>query len=427
MREMKDSGIEWIKQIPIEWKIMPNKYLMTKIKEINPVFNGEDILSLTMNGVIVRDLYAGGKMPTSFDGYQRVHKGNLLMCLFDIDVTPRCVGLIKNEGITSPAYSQFKCSDLADARYYNYYYMMLDNDKTLLHLSKNLRHSLTEDLLGMVPTVVPHLREQVYIADFLDEKCDEIDSLINDIQKQINIIEMYKKTVITEVMTKGLKKNVEMKDSGVEWIGKIPKVWKLTKLKYELKYPMKYGASESGVDFREELPRYIRITDITSDNKLKKDGKLSLTEEQAKGYVLNEDAILFARSGGTVGKSFLYKKEYGRAAFAGYLISAIPDNDKMIIEWLYYYTLSSVYWEWVNRIFTQATIQNIGADKFGNMPIVIPDIETQKKIIDIIEKKCTQMDDLLNSYKSQIYLLEQYKKSILYEYVTGKKEVGHNV
>lgn len=93
MREMKRSEIEWIRDIPANWKVMPNKYLMYKTKDICPVYGGEDILSLTMKGVIVRDLDAGGKMPASFDGYQRLDAGNLLMCLFDIDVTPRCVGL----------------------------------------------------------------------------------------------------------------------------------------------------------------------------------------------------------------------------------------------------------------------------------------------------------------------------------------------
>lgn len=172
MREMKDSGIEWIHDIPVSWTVMPNKYLMHKIKRIRPVYGGEDILSLTMKGVIVRDLDAGGKMPTSFNGYQELYSGNLLMCLFDIDVTPRCIGLIKQFGLSSPAYSQFVLNDGVDAAYYCYYYTMLDDDKTLLHLAKNLRHSLTEEQLGAVPTVVPPIEEQKRIADYLDTKCD---------------------------------------------------------------------------------------------------------------------------------------------------------------------------------------------------------------------------------------------------------------
>ena len=117
MREMKNSGIEWIHDIPVSWKVMPNKYLMYKVKQIRPVYGGENILSLTMKGVIVRDLDAGGKMPSSFDGYQELYPGNLLMCLFDIDVTPRCIGLIQQPGLSSPAYSQFVLKDGADAAY----------------------------------------------------------------------------------------------------------------------------------------------------------------------------------------------------------------------------------------------------------------------------------------------------------------------
>ena len=204
MREMKRSEIEWIRDIPADWKVMPNKYLMYKTKEICPVYGGEDILSLTMKGVIVRDLDAGGKMPASFDGYQRLEAGNLLMCLFDIDVTPRCIGLIKQSGLSSPAYSQFVLKEGADAAYYCYYYTMLDNDKTLLHLAKNLRHSLTEEQLGAVPTVVPPIDEQKKIAAFLDVKCAEIDALIADVQIQIDVLEQYKRSVITETVTRGL-------------------------------------------------------------------------------------------------------------------------------------------------------------------------------------------------------------------------------
>ena len=137
---MKDSGIEWVEKIPNTWDVMANKYIMTKIKNIVSIYKGEPILSLTMNGVVVRDLDAGGKMPTSFDGYQRIYPNNLLMCLFDYDVTPRCIGLIKNEGVTSPAYSQFIMKNNNSSRYYYYYYLMLDNTKELLHLAKNLRH-----------------------------------------------------------------------------------------------------------------------------------------------------------------------------------------------------------------------------------------------------------------------------------------------
>jgi len=210
----------------------------------------------------------------------------------------------------------------------------------------------------------------------------------------------------------------EMKDSGIEWIGRIPDGWKISKLKYELSEPMKYGATETGVDYDDKLYRYIRITDITSDGKLREDGKLSLTEDQANGYVLADNTVLFARSGGTVGKSFLYKKEYGRAAFAGYLISAVIDNNKMLPKWLMYYTGSAAYKEWTNGIFTQATIQNIGADKYCNMQIPVAPIIEQNKIIDFLDVKCNEIDLLVSDIQAEINILEQYKKTVITEAVT---------
>ena len=201
MREVKDSGIEWAQNIPATWSVMPNKYLMHKVKNICPIYAGEDILSLTMQGVIIRDLDTGGKMPASFNGYQLLTPGNLLMCLFDYDVTPRCIGLIKNEGITSPAYSQFVVTQVADARYYYYYYLMLDTTKELLHLAKNLRHSFTEDQLGEIKTPVPPIAEQKAIADFLDNKCSEINLSISEKQKQLDKLAEYKKSLIYEYVT----------------------------------------------------------------------------------------------------------------------------------------------------------------------------------------------------------------------------------
>ena len=199
--EMKDSGIEWVGQMPSSWDAVPNKYLMYKVKNICPVYNGEDILSLTTNGVIIRDLNGGGKMPTSFDGYQKVAPGNLLMCLFDIDVTPRCIGLVKNLGLTSPAYSQFVMRADAYAPYYYYYYLMVDYTKELLHMAKNLRNSLTEDQLGAIKAPNPPYEERVQIAEFLDKKCTEISRVIEDKNKQLATLDEYKKSLIFEYVT----------------------------------------------------------------------------------------------------------------------------------------------------------------------------------------------------------------------------------
>lgn len=200
--KMKDSGLEWVGQIPNHWEMIPNKYLMSKRKIIQPIYKGEDILSLTVNGVIKRDLEnPSGKMPTSFDGYQVVYPNNLLMCLFDIDVTPRCVGVIKDYGLTSPAYSQFVLNEKADTNYYYYYYLSLDFTKELLHLAKNQRHSLNEEQFGAIKAIVPPIDEQKSIAEYLDKKCAEIDACIDEKKQQISVLETYKKSIIFAYVT----------------------------------------------------------------------------------------------------------------------------------------------------------------------------------------------------------------------------------
>lgn len=200
-RPMKNSGIEWIGEIPAEWGVVPHKRIMHKVKEICERYNGEDIISLTVNGVVKRDLTAGGKMPTSFDGYQYVEPNDLLLCLFDIDVTPRCVGVVRDYGVTSPAYSRFVMHDGYYNAYYDYLLRMIDDNKVFVHLSKNLRSSLTESDFGAIKTCAPPLAEQKCIAAFLDVQCDEIDALIAKKQQYLTEIENYKKSLIYEYVT----------------------------------------------------------------------------------------------------------------------------------------------------------------------------------------------------------------------------------
>lgn len=200
-RPMKDSGIEWMGEIPQDWSIIAHKYVMYKDKKICEHYNGEDIISLTMSGVIKRDLDAGGKMPTTFDGYQYVEPEDLLLCLFDIDVTPRCVGVVKDYGITSPAYSRFKVNKGYFNKYYDYLLRMIDNDKVFVHLAKNLRSSLKEDDFGAIKTIVPPMLEQKQISDYLDDKCSEIDKLITKKEQLIAELETYKKSLIYEYVT----------------------------------------------------------------------------------------------------------------------------------------------------------------------------------------------------------------------------------
>ena len=209
----------------------------------------------------------------------------------------------------------------------------------------------------------------------------------------------------------------EYKDSGIEWIGLIPKEWKVVPLKWILRNPLQYGANENGKSFDESLPRYIRITDILNNNLREDIQKQSLTEKQAVGYILEDNDILFARSGGTVGKAFIYKSKYGRSAFAGYLIRA-QINKENNPWYVYYFTQSSAYEEWKKKIFIQATIQNIGADRYSLLEIPLPPLPEQEKIADYLDKVCGEVDEMIALQEKMIEELKAYKQSIITEAVT---------
>lgn len=410
-RKMRDSGIPWIGEVPEGWEFSKIKYHCT-------MKSGDNITALDISDNGEYPVYGGNGLRGFYKIYNK--NGNHILI-------GRQGALAGNVHLAN---GKFWATDhavvvtLKNDVFINYFFRMLESmNLNQYAFDTAAQPGLSVSRIINLNIVLPNLDEQHRIADFLDSKCSEIDTLIENLRARMESAKEYKKAVITEAVTKGLDKDAKMKDSGVEWIGEIPEGWKVARLKQVLKTPMKYGASESGVEYSDELPRYIRITDITLDNKLKDVGKLSLTEQQAIGYLLSEKTVLFARSGATVGKTFLYKPEYGRAAFAGYMISAIPNNNKIKAEWLYYYTLSQTYWDWVNSSFSQATIQNIGADKYSNLPIVIPSLITQQQIINYLDSKCSEIDALLQNYEDQIATLEEYKKSLIYEYVTGKKEV----
>ena len=415
MREMKDSGIAWVTTIPKEWDTIANKYIMKKIKHIKTVYGGEDILSLTVNGVIVRDLDAGGKMPTSFDGYQILYPGNLLMCLFDYDVTPRCIGLIKNNGITSPAYSQFVMTKGYSAEYYYYYYLMVDHSKAILHLAKNLRHSFTEDQLGAISVPVPPLQEQQRIADFLDAKCVEIDALIADIQTQIDTLEQYKRSVITETVTKGLNPNAEMKDSKIEWVGMIPAHWPIHPVYTyfgERKHKNKFGDEDNLLSL--SYGRVIRKDINTSDG---------LLPESFNTYNIVEPGDIIIRPTDLQNDKRSLRtglvKEHGIITSAYIDLCPIKHVDSRYFHFLLHaYDVMKVFYNMGNGVR-----QGLNYSEFSRLMVFEPPYDEQVAMADYLETKVTEVDAVMEHKREQIAVLDAYKRSLIFEYVTGKKEV----
>ena len=402
-RQYKDSGIEWIGQIPTKWKVAPHKRIMHKIKQLCPKYNGEDIISLTMNGVVVRDLTTGGKMPTSFDGYQYVYPGNLLMCLFDIDVTPRCVGYIKNEGLTSPAYSQFELFEGAHGPYYDYLLRYMDDEKCILHLSKNLRSSLTEDDFGQILSIIPPYREQQRIADYLDKKCAEIDGLIELQEQMITQLTDYKQSVITEAVTKGINPDAQLVPSGIDWIGDVPEGWMMKRLKFLCTIQTGNQDTQDS-DPAGLYPFYVRSPIVEKSNKISFEG----------------EGILMAGDGAGAGRVFHHV--FGKYAVHQRVYRLA--NIRGINSYYLYYFLSSLFCKEMDRGSAQSTVPSVRLPMLQNFSICIPSKDEQLSIVKHLDKKCGEIDNLIEVKQQKIEMLKEYKKSLIFECVTGKKEIN---
>lgn len=404
-RLLVDSGISWLGKIPEDWTVakVKNRFFHHKNVAKEDAIN-YDRVSLTLNGVILRDKEdANGLQPEDFYGYQIVKKNDIIFKLIDLEnVNTSRVGRSDYEGITSPAYILLHEKDEVEP-YFDFYFKNLYYQEIFNNLGGNgVRSAINKDDLLNIPLLIPTSKDIKRISNYLNNKCKKIDDIIKDNEKEIELLEEYSKNVFKDEISKHSTE--------------------VFKLKYLVSKKLQYGANSSGQEYNPDLPRYVRITDIIN-NGLKSDDILSLSEEEAKDFILNEGDILFARSGGTVGKSFLYKNNYGRCAFAGYLIRAQFD-DLELSSYVYNYTNSVLYDEWKNSIFIQSTIQNIGADKYSVMPIPIP---IDRNAIRLINKnvldKTEKIDKVIEYRKRIIDKLEELKKSLIYEVITGKKEV----
>lgn len=427
MREMKDSGIAWIGAMPQAWKMNTIAQIFLQVKCKNTGLQEKNLLSLSYGKVKRKSIdTVEGLLPESFDGYNIIEKDDIVLRLTDLqnDHTSLRVGLAEERGIITSAYLTIRNRSNFCPKYLYYYLHSFDIAKGFYGMGAGVRQGLNWDGVKWLKILAPSVPEQERIAAFLDAECAEIDAVLEKTRASIEEYKKLKQAVITQAVTKGVRGGRPMKNSGIEWIGEIANEFAVYKFKYLLKTPMQYGANEAGITFDKTLPRYIRITDITSDGRLKQDNRLCIEDTVAKPYILQDGDLLFARSGGTVGKSFLYKQSYGNAAFAGYLIRAVVNRAIAIPEYVYYYTNSSIYDTWKNSIFIQSTIQNIGADRYSNMPIIVPNnIEEQRSIVEYLNERCVGIDALIRKKQQYLTEIENYKKSLIYEYVTGKKEV----
>ena len=425
MREMKDSGIEWIGEIPKEWEVAKIKYHLKRNEPKNP--GNTIVLSVYRDyGVVPKDSRNDNHNVTSEDTskYKYVKKGQLV--INKMKAWQGSLAVSNYDGIVSPAYFIY---DFINEKYNSLYFHYLvrscykDEFKRISGGIREGQWDLSPEAFANTLVLLPSLVAQQHIVDFLDTQCSEIDATAEDIQKEIFLLEDYKKSVITEAVTKGLNPDAEMKDSGIEWIGQIPKHWKVLRIKNVGEY--RNGLTYKPTDLTDENTGtlVLRSSNI-------QDGKISLYDNvyvstfvRSDLKVKKGDILICSRNGSRelVGKNAIIE-DLKDVTFGAFMMIFRCNSPK----YLYYILNSKVFSYYLGSFFT-STINQLTGSNFGNMKIVyVSDKLEQSKIISYLDDKCSEIDTLIADKKRQLDILADYKKSLIYEYVTGKREVPVN-
>lgn len=427
MRQMKDSGIPWIGEIPSFWQLKKIKYVLRdRVEKNNPV-RTTDILSLTAKqGVIPLDEREGGgnKPKEDFSAYHIAYPGDIVMN--SMNILSGSVGLSKYYGCVSPVYYMLRpFNEMEDVRFYNYIFQTTIFQKSLFGLGNGIlikesgngklntiRMRIPMEKFGRLLIPIAPLNEQNVISDYLDAKCAEIDALTADVQSEIELLESYKRSVITEAVTKGLDKNAAMKDSGIPWVGEIPETWRLTKGKYCLKYLQKRVKDDDGVI------TCFRDGEVTLRSNRREDGFTMSDKEIGYQGVDIGDLVVHGMDGfaGAIGIS----DSRGKASPVLNVLDSC-ENKKYIM----YYLRSMAYSDVFVALATGIRVRSCDLrwNKLSELFYPIPPEDEQNKIVAYIEDRLSQTDAVIDQKREQIAVLNDYKKSMIYEYVTGKKEV----
>ena len=437
--EYKDSGVQWLGEIPSHWEVVRLKSVIKDSQSgvwgEDPKHDGSDTLCLRVadfnynNGYLKEDNLTYRNYGKELSSNKQLQMRDLLLEKSgggDLYPVGRVVRYNFN-GIVATCSNfiqKLTPRDNVDSDFIYYlfrtmYYLKVNG--LYYNQTTGIQNLKVKEYLSQT-VFLPPLSEQQAIANYLDTATAKIDEAIAQQQKMIDLLNERKQIIINNAVTKGLNPDAPMKDSGVDWIGEICKNWRMYRLKHLLKTNLMYGANESAESEETSYPRYIRITDIDENGKLKPDTFRSLEPLKAEPYLLTRGDILFARSGATAGKTYLFDEDI-KACFAGYLIKAQVSN-KLLSRYLMYYTRSGIYDQWKNSIFIQATIQNIGADKYANLRIPLPTIEEQKTIVSYLDTETMKIDKVLDTHKRQISLLQERKQIIINDVVTGKVKVS---
>lgn len=417
MADLKYSGAGWLGDVPVHWQIDKLKYHLKRNEPRNP---GEQIvLSLYRElGVIPKDSRDDNHNVTSEDTskYKYVRPGDFV--INKMKAWQGSVAVSDYEGIVSPAYYVYNfMDDVFYKRYFHYLLRSCYKDE-FMRLSGGIRvgqWDLPSDALDNVLVLIPPINEQKSISAYLDTRCEEIDELVCDIQAQIDVLEQYKRSIITETVTKGLTPNAKMKDSGIDWVGKIPAHWPVHPIYTyfgERKNKNRLGTEDNLLSL--SYGRVIRKDINTSDG---------LLPESFNTYNIVEPGDIVIRPTDLQNDKRSLRtglvNEYGIITSAYIDLCPIKKIDSRYYHFLLHaYDVMKVFYNMGNGVR-----QGLNYSEFSRLMVFEPQYEEQVAIADYLDVKVAETDGIIAQKKEQLAVLDEYKKSLIYEYVTGKKEV----
>ena len=423
MPKMKDTGIVWCPSIPSDWKVRRVKDCFT-ISKIKAGIKNPVVLKLARSGIKVKDVTVNeGQMAESYNEYNPVMIGDLLLNPMDLYSGANC-NVSEVEGVISPAYVNLRAKQNINPYFFDYYFKVQYWVMAMFAHGKGVsydnRWTINAEGIKNYEIPLPELSTQNRIVKIIREKCSQIDALIANAQQQIEKLKAYKQSVITETVTKGLNPDVPMKDSGVEWIGDIPEHWICTKIKYvtDVSRGLFNHRPRNDPRFYNGNYPFIQTGDVAQTTKY-------ITEY---GQTLNENGIKVSKKFPKGTLTMTIAANIGDVAILNFdayfpdsVVGYVP-NSNCHGNYLYYvFRAMKMVFVNASTMNTQLNL-NVERVKNLNMPFALSIIE-QQQIADFLDTKCSQIDHIITLKQQKIEKLQQYKKSIIYEYVTGKKEV----
>lgn len=430
MRKMKDSGIEWIGVVPKNWEIERLQWHLYEIVEKNDPIQTTQVLSLTnKKGVIPYEEKGnqGNTAKENYDGYKIAYPDTIVANSMNILIGS--VGYSKLYGCVSPVYYVFKEKNNNDLRFINY---IMQTSQFQCELRKcangilEIRLRVSSSDILKQKCAFPNLQTQTLIADYLDEKCAKIDKIIEKQQAVIEKLKEYKLSVITEAVTKGLNPDVEMRDSGIEWIETMPVHWKSIKLKYCTYIRARLGWKGLKADEYVEKGYPLLSAFNIVNSKLDFENNINYINEfrydESPEIKLSINDILLVKDGAGIGKCAIVEQLPLPSTTNGSL-AVITTDDKLSAKFLYYFFLSNVFQKYIDRIKDGMGVPHLFQSDLREIAVVVPSISEQNLIVTKLNEITERLDISIQKKEKIIEKLQAYKKSLIYEVVTGKKVV----